>query len=60
MTKNINIPNALSISRIIFLPLLYYFALNWLKLEFLISYIFIGITDALDGFLARLLNQVTS
>lgn len=59
MTKNVNIPNALSISRIIFLPLLYYFALNWLKLEFLISYIFIGITDALDGFLARLLNQVT-
>jgi phosphatidylglycerophosphate synthase len=57
--KNFNIPNILSSLRVILLPLLYVFALIGMRLEFLIAYIIIGSTDALDGFLARLLNQVT-
>lgn len=57
--KNFNIPNILSSLRVILLPLLYVFAFIGMRLEFLIGYIIIGSTDALDGFLARLLNQVT-
>jgi len=57
--KNFNIPNVLSSLRVILLPILYVFALIGMRLEFLIAYIIIGSTDALDGFLARLLNQVT-
>jgi len=58
-TKNFNIPNVLSALRVILLPILYVFALLSMRIEFLISYIVIGSTDALDGFLARALNQVT-
>lgn len=57
--KNFNIPNILSSLRVILLPILYVFALIGMELEFLIAYIIIGSTDALDGFLARLFNQVT-
>ena len=57
--KNFNIPNILSSLRVILLPILYVFALIGMRLEFLVAYIIIGSTDALDGFLARLLNQVT-
>jgi phosphatidylglycerophosphate synthase len=57
--KNLNIPNILSSLRVILLPILYVFALIGMRLEFLIAYILIGSTDALDGFLARMLNQVT-
>jgi cardiolipin synthase (CMP-forming) len=58
-TKNFNIPNVLSSLRVILLPLLYIFAFLSMRLEFLIGYIIIGSTDALDGFLARALKQVT-
>ncbi len=58
-TRNFNIPNVLSSLRVILLPLLYVFAFLSMRLEFLIGYIIIGSTDALDGFLARALNQVT-
>lgn len=57
--KNFNLPNILSSLRVVLLPILYVFALIGMHLEFLIAYIIIGSTDALDGFLARLLNQVT-
>ncbi len=59
MTKNINVPNALSISRIIFLPALYVYFFLGSQLEFLVGYIILGATDWLDGFLARALKQVT-
>jgi CDP-diacylglycerol--glycerol-3-phosphate 3-phosphatidyltransferase len=59
-SSNLNLPNLLSLSRIVFLPLLYFFAWMGASFEFLIAYIIIGATDALDGFLARLLKQVTS
>ena len=59
MSKNMNIPNVLSASRIIFLPILYLYFFIGTQLEFLIGYILLGATDWLDGFLARALNQVT-
>lgn len=55
-----NVPNALTISRLLTTPLLYVFVLQDWRLAFLIGFILIGLTDALDGFFARLLNQVTT
>ena len=59
MHKNVNIPNALTMSRVIFLPVLYVFVLLDMRLAFLIAFMLIGATDAFDGFVARRLNQVT-
>lgn len=59
MKKNINVPNALSLSRIVFLPVLFVLAIYDLRLEFIILYILVGSTDAFDGFIARRFNQVT-
>jgi phosphatidylglycerophosphate synthase len=55
----LNIPNSLSLSRIILLPLL--FLLTFLKMDylFLISYIVIGSTDYFDGKIARKFNQTS-
>ena len=57
--KLFSVPNILSLSRIIFLPLLYFFLFKDYKNSLLISYIIIGSTDYFDGKLARRLNQVT-
>ena len=61
MTRKLwTIPNILSLSRIVFLPLLYDIAFKGHMTYFIISYAILGLTDALDGFLARKLNQVTT
>ncbi|TVP95358.1 MAG: CDP-alcohol phosphatidyltransferase family protein [Acholeplasmatales bacterium] len=60
MKKNINVPNALSLARILFLPLLYVLILYDLRTAFLLAYLVIGATDALDGFIARKFNLVTN
>ena len=56
----INIPNLVSLIRILTTPLLFYFALtdqpNW----FIGVLLFAVFTDVLDGFLARWLNQITA
>lgn len=57
--SNINIPNVLSILRILMIPLALW---GMLKEEYVLALsilILAGITDALDGFLARTLNQFT-
>lgn len=59
LKKNFNVPNALSLSRIVFLPLLFALAILEMRLAFLILYILVGSTDAFDGFIARRFNQVT-
>jgi cardiolipin synthase (CMP-forming) len=59
MTRNLNIPNLLSASRIIFLPILYMFVFSDMPFAFLITFIVLGSTDFFDGYLARKLNQVT-
>ncbi len=56
---NLTIPNILSVSRIVFLPLLYYFVFANNHLAFTIAYIFISSTDFFDGLIARKFNQIT-
>lgn len=53
------LPNMLSLSRILLLPVLYvFFFLRWYRI-FLASYLILGVTDMLDGYLARKLRMVT-
>lgn len=55
----VTVPNALSLSRIIFLPLLFLFVIWDMRLSFLIGYVLIGSTDFFDGLIARKFNQKT-
>ena len=55
-SKPLNVPNVLSLSRIVFLPALFYFASKEIRTAFLISYAVIGSTDFFDGFIARRYN----
>ena len=55
----VNIPNIISFSRLVLLPLLYYLCLSNRRILFLIAFMIIMGTDAVDGYLARKLNQVT-
>lgn len=55
----LTIPNILSISRLIFLPLILFF-LSKKLLSLSLIFIFLSwLTDAFDGYLARKLNQVS-
>lgn len=56
----LTIPNFLSLSRIVFLPVLYYLANNEYRLAFLIAYIILASTDFFDGLIARKFNQTSS
>ncbi len=58
-TKIITIPNILSISRLLFLPLILFFLLQHESILAIITMFVSWSTDALDGFLARRLNQVS-
>jgi CDP-diacylglycerol--glycerol-3-phosphate 3-phosphatidyltransferase len=55
-----NIPNTMSVFRVVAAPLLAYF---WLGLEWRVAGLIlgavVGITDQLDGYIARKLNQTT-
>jgi cardiolipin synthase len=55
----INLPNAVSLIRLLLAPVLIMFALNQQPLWFIFIALFSGFTDVLDGFLARTLNQIT-
>lgn len=52
-----NIPNLITISRIILTPVLIICLIQGLYFKALIVFIIAGATDALDGFLARVLHQ---
>ena len=54
-----NIPNFLTLIRIFLVPVLVIFLIQGLFLNALIVFIVAGITDALDGFFARILKQRT-
>ena len=54
-----NIPNLLTIGRILLVPLLVIFLLDGKEMAALWVFILAGVTDALDGFLARVLKQKT-
>jgi cardiolipin synthase (CMP-forming) len=57
LARYVTVPNALSASRIVFLPLLYALCLSRMEVAFVIAYALIGATDCLDGLFARWLNQ---
>jgi cardiolipin synthase len=54
-----NIPNFLSLLRIILVPVIVIFLIQGLYAKALIIFVIAGLTDALDGALARLLNKKT-
>lgn len=55
-----NLPNLVSFIRILLAPVLFYFAFNQEPVWFLAALMFSGFTDVLDGFIARILHQVTT
>lgn len=55
-----NIPNALTMMRIIFVPIIIIFLMQGAYLKALVFFAVSGITDGLDGFLARYLKQQTT
>jgi len=57
IAKYVTLPNALSASRIVFLPVLYVFALRGMEIPFVVSYALLGLTDLFDGIAARRLHQ---
>ena len=61
-TKNqiINLPNLISLIRILMAPVLFYLAFNQQPYWFMAMLAVAIFTDVLDGFLARTLNQITA
>ena len=55
-----NLPNFISFIRILLAPVLFYFAFSDKPVWFLATLMISGFTDVLDGFLARMLNQITA
>ena len=53
------IPNLITFSRIILVPFLFYFAYTQEKYIFVILFLTAGLTDILDGYFARRLNQTS-
>jgi len=56
----LTIPNLLSFSRLLLLPLLVYLAVSGQRTAFTVSYLLVGSTDFFDGLAARLLKQKTA
>ena len=54
-----NIPNILTISRIFLVPVFIIFLINHMPFHALLIFIYAGISDGLDGFIARYFNQKT-
>jgi cardiolipin synthase len=55
-----NIPNLITLLRIILVPVVVILLIQGFFLKALIVFIVAGLSDALDGFLARVLNQQTA
>ncbi len=58
--KELNLPNALSIFRIIMGPIFFFAILQWDWYTAFIIYLIAEFTDVLDGYLARKYNMVTN
>lgn len=58
--KVLNLPNFLSISRLVLLPLILFFIATKQTITALVFMLISWITDALDGYIARRTNQVTN
>jgi len=57
--KIVNLPNLVSLIRLLMTPVLVWLALNQQPHWFIVALVFTVFTDVLDGFLARALNQIT-
>ena len=57
--KIVNLPNLVSVLRMLMGPVLFYFAITQQPYWFIGVLLFAEFTDVLDGFLARSLNQIT-
>ena len=57
--KNINIPNALSVLRILIIIPFVYFFMNMRILEAMACLVISGLSDMFDGMIARRFNQFT-
>jgi CDP-diacylglycerol--glycerol-3-phosphate 3-phosphatidyltransferase len=57
--KIINLPNAVSLLRLLLAPVLILLAIDQQPVWFIFIVLFSGFTDVLDGFLARTLHQIT-
>lgn len=55
-----NLPNFVSLIRLLMVPVLLWLAMQQQPEWFLIALVFTVFTDVLDGFLARILNQITT
>ncbi len=55
-----NLPNALTMLRMLMIPLFMYLYYNGMQPAALVTYLAAGFTDILDGYLARKWNQITS
>lgn len=55
----LKLPNLVSSIRILIAPVLFYLAFQQQEIWYLGLLLFSGFTDVLDGFLARILNQIT-
>jgi len=54
------VPHALSLSRIVFLPFLFFFLHREQDVAFLVAYLLLAFTDFLDGVVARRFNLVSA
>ena len=59
INQNLTVPNALSVLRIVIIPFFAWFFLKDQLLEAVALLVLSGLSDCVDGFLARKLNQVT-
>lgn len=59
-TKIFTLPNYITMSRLILIPFMYIFILNHQIIFFMILFYLAGLSDVLDGFLARKLHLVSS
>jgi phosphatidylglycerophosphate synthase len=59
-TRYLTVPNGLSVSRLLLLPLLYLLADRQTETAFVVAYAVVGATDYFDGLAARGLRQETS
>jgi phosphatidylglycerophosphate synthase len=59
LSKYVTVPNALSASRVVFLPIAYVFAAKGMEIPFVITYTVLGLTDLFDGLAARWLKQTS-
>ena len=54
-----NIPNSLTVLRIVLVPVIVILLIQGQYGKALVCFIIAGVSDGLDGLLARILNQVT-